>query len=1322
MEQVPYNKLLSISDVQGVLDPSRLAELRRTGLLDTAAEEAFDRLTRLASRILRVPVALVSLVDEQRQFFKSQVGLPEPWASQRQTPLSHSFCQHVVNLREPLIVADAREHPLVRDNLALRDLGVVAYAGMPLTTSDGHTLGAFCAIDSQPRVWTPEEIEILKDLTASAVTEIRLKLTAQEAQAQAQTADHERKQKTALLDATVEGIFGLDMEGRCTFLNRAAARMLGHSPEEVRGRSFHRLVHHSRPDGSPYPDEECPILNACRRGEVGRGDDELLWRRDGSSFPVEFSVSPVVEEGQLKGSVVTIADITQSKKAFRRLAIQHAVSDVLARAAHFREAALQLLSALGESLRWQFGAVWEVDKTTNVLRCGATWKAQELSSSRFQEATRGQTFAKGEGFPGMVWATGEPLWSSDVLRASNFTRAAEARADRLRGAVFFAIRSGSEVLGVVEFFSYWLPAVDSDLLRTVKTAGYQIGQFIQREWAQEELRSSEALKSAIANTAMDCVVVMDHRGRVLEWNPSAEKTFGYCRDEVLGRPMAELIIPPSLREAHSQGLRHYLATSKGRIVGRRIEIIGMRADGSEFPVELSISAVTRERLPIFTGYIRDITERKRAEARQQEQVRLATLIADVGTAVTQSEHLASMLQKCSELLVHHLSGAFARIWTFNADENMLELTASAGMYTHLDGAHSRIPLGKFKIGLIAQDRTPHLTNSVIGDPRVPNQDWAKREGIVSFAGYPLVVGEELMGVMGMFARQPLSEVTLQAMASVGNGIALGIQRIRTQEELRRSMEAAEEANQTKSQFLANMSHELRTPLNAVILYSELLMEEAEDIGVQGFLPDLEKIRNAGKHLLSLINHVLDLSKIEAGKMDVFVEEIDISAMISEVFSTVRPLVDRGSNQLEVRCSEDLGTMRSDLTKVRQILFNLLSNAAKFTEEGTISLEARRDTSGDVDLIVLQVRDNGLGMTEEQLSKLFQAFTQADASTTRKYGGTGLGLAITKRLCEMLGGDVEVESRAGEGSAFTVRLPVRLKAESSESAREPRPLTVVEGVGKGLVLVIDDDPAVLDMMSRLLDKEGYRAVTASSGEEGLRLAKELHPDVITLDVIMSRTNGWDTLSAIKADPELSVVPVIMLTMSDNRSLGYMLGAAEYLTKPIDRVRLYALLEKYRPRRSGCRVLVVEDDEGTQRMLKNAFQDQGWSVVEAENGQVALDRVAESPPNLILLDLLMPEIDGFQFLAELRARKSWRRIPVVVITAKDLTSEDRARLDGNVRRVFQKKGYTCEGLIKELRTLVQGCDFQPPHQAAQNTLSRSPQDSTSGQAQKVERKDV
>jgi CheY-like chemotaxis protein len=332
--------------------------------------------------------------------------------------------------------------------------------------------------------------------------------------------------------------------------------------------------------------------------------------------------------------------------------------------------------------------------------------------------------------------------------------------------------------------------------------------------------------------------------------------------------------------------------------------------------------------------------------------------------------------------------------------------------------------------------------------------------------------------------------------------------------------------------------------------------------------------------------------------------------------------------------------------------------------------------------VFSVSDTGIGMTPEQLARLFEAFTQADAATTRRYGGTGLGLALSRRLCRMMGGDVTVESEPGHGSTFTIRLPAAV-AESAEPASTPAPPADRVQAAAGTVLVIDDEAAVRDLMQRFLTKEGFRVVTAAGGEEGLRRARELRPDAITLDVMMPGMDGWAVLSALKADPHVADIPVIVLTIVDDRNLGYALGASEYLTKPIDRERLVAVLTKYR---RDLPVLVVDDDPEIRQLLRRMLEPAGYTVEEAANGRMALERLAASPPGVILLDLMMPEMDGFELVAELRRHETWRAIPVVVITAKDLTRADQERLNGYVHAILQKGAYSRDELLAEVRELV------------------------------------
>ncbi len=493
-----------------------------------------------------------------------------------------------------------------------------------------------------------------------------------------------------------------------------------------------------------------------------------------------------------------------------------------------------------------------------------------------------------------------------------------------------------------------------------------------------------------------------------------------------------------------------------------------------------------------------------------------------------------------------------------------------------------------------------------------------------------------------------------------------------------AMESAEAANRAKSSFLANMSHELRTPLSAVIGYSEMMEEEVEDLGEEGLLKDIGKIKSNARHLLSLINDVLDLSKIEAGRMDTYAEEIDVAELVAEVKGTVGGLVARKDNRFVIDLGRGLGTMRTDVVKLRQCLFNLISNAAKFTEAGHITLGVRR--SGDA--LEFSVADTGIGMTQEQLGRLFERFAQADETTTRKFGGTGLGLALTRAFARLLGGDVSVESTPGAGTTFTLRLPAAIPSADVEAEPETEVAPPTSGADRQTVLVIDDDPAQRELMSRFLERQGFSVRTAADGATGLALAHEIRPRAITLDVMMPQMDGWSVLGALKADADVAAIPVVMISFVNDAGLEAALGAADHVDKPVAWDRLKDVMDHLRG--ADGEVLVVDDDADVRGRLRATFERQGWTVTEAENGRVALDKVRHGPPRAVLLDLTMPVMDGFSFLHALRATPGCADLPVIVFSARDLSADDRARLAG--ADVLMSKTDDLKAVAGELKALV------------------------------------
>jgi len=516
---------------------------------------------------------------------------------------------------------------------------------------------------------------------------------------------------------------------------------------------------------------------------------------------------------------------------------------------------------------------------------------------------------------------------------------------------------------------------------------------------------------------------------------------------------------------------------------------------------------------------------------------------------------------------------------------------------------------------------------------------------------------------------------------------------------------AESANKAKSQFLANMSHELRTPLNAIIGYSEMLKEEVVDNSHPNLNSDLSKIYTAGKNLLALINDVLDLSKIEAGKMQLFLEDVKVHLLVEEVISIVKPLANKNNNQIELDYDDGIGTIRVDIMKLRQSLLNLLSNAVKFTTGGKVVLQVYRDLVDNEEWIRFVVRDSGIGVSETQMESLFNAFSQADMSTTRRYGGTGLGLTISQKFCRLMGGEITVESQLGKGSVFTISLPVHIKepidvkiekdaeelsVDSSKVGRVHKPdrreIRHERRSRSSTVLIVDDDPMACELQQRHLSRQSYDVVCAKSGEEGIRKINELVPDVILLDVMLADMSGWQVLTYVKSQSQLVHIPVIMLTMINEKSTAYSLGATAYLTKPIDREELTSTVNRCVRKAGQETILVIDDDADARKLARLVLENEGYTVVEAENGYLGLMRVAERIPSIILLDLLMPNMNGHEFLNELELNELWQDVPIIALTAMELDENERASLEKRVSMVIQKGAYSIDHVLSAVREIL------------------------------------
>ena len=503
-------------------------------------------------------------------------------------------------------------------------------------------------------------------------------------------------------------------------------------------------------------------------------------------------------------------------------------------------------------------------------------------------------------------------------------------------------------------------------------------------------------------------------------------------------------------------------------------------------------------------------------------------------------------------------------------------------------------------------------------------------------------------------------------------------------QLREMNDQLRAASIVKSQFLANMSHELRTPLSAIIGFSDILLDGVDGPLSQEQVDDITQIQNSGRSLLGLINDILDLSKIEAGKMTVEIGPVRLEDLVQNVVRGLSPLAESKDLLLEIAIDADATLVLADEVRLRQVLTNLVSNAIKFTRRGLVSIRARRAEAA----VEIVVEDQGIGIPKEAHALIFEEFRQADGSTTRQHGGSGLGLAISRRLIELMGGSIGVASEVGVGSRFWVLIPTAPAAAAEEpSAGVPPQLTVAtSSQTRNLILVVDDEKSLRDVIVRRLDEAGFATAEASNAVEAIRLGRELHPAAMTLDVMMPGKSGWSVLTSFRTDPSLSDIPILVVSIVEGREIALELGAFDYLSKPVDRAELLDSLARALPSLDGADIICVDDDPASVETVRKTLVAAGSTVRMTSSGEAALAEVDRAIPDAVFVDLMMPGMNGFELVARLRSRELLHSVPIIVLTAKDLSEEDRATLKHSVDRIVSKSELRASDLLATVRQAV------------------------------------
>jgi PAS domain S-box-containing protein len=1039
------------------------------------------------------------------------------------------------------------------------------------------------------------------------------------------------------------------------------------------------------------------------------------------------------ENGTGDGVVITFSDITARKLLETRLVVERAISRVLSDAESMRDVAWDLLQAISVGLTASYCALWMVRRGDDKLSCfGSVRHEAAGETSGLDQLTRDARFGVGEDLPGRVWAARKPVWITDIAQEQGFSRAQAAMDCGLVSGMAFPIVDGTRFRGVIELFTTRRQPPQRELLDMMAAVGLEIGEFVHRTHVDERLRAEEVRKLAILESSLDAIVTMDHQGRIVDFNPAAVKTLGYAPQDVVGRPLAEVLMPERFRQQHRESLRHFLETGEGNIVGQRMELTALCADGREIPVEVAINAVTGDDgRPFFIGFLRDITEHKQEKERQKKRQRIERFLGKAGAELSASLDHDEVLSRVTQLCVPGL--ADWAVLDLLDDDQSVQRAAVAHADPELETLANQVkayppnrstPQHPSARALFASEALliPIVSESQLlsAAQNAAHQQVLRAVNPTSFIAVPLIARGTTFGVLSLVranATRKYGPDDLAVVEELARRAAIAIDNARLYEQ-------AERANRAKSDFLANMSHEIRTPMTAVLGYAEVLAARVQDSICR---EKIEIIKRNGNFLLEIINDILDLSKIEAGRIEPEFEQFELAELIGDVLSLMQ-LRARDSH-LELKLDYQTSvpeTVISDPIRLRQILINLVGNAIKFTEEGKVTLAVRyNDQQGQLEFDVV---DTGIGISPELQQELFKPFSQSDTSRSRKYGGTGLGLAISLRLAEMLGGSIRVQSRPGKGSTFTLNIdagPVadtpRFVVPSPRAAADQKRHLPTRQLDCR-VLVVDDRKDIRLLAEHFVTQAGGVVVTACDGIEAIAAVNEAQKvetpfDLVLMDMQMPNLDGRETTALLRsAGFRQPIIAITADAMQGDREKTLMAGCDEYLSKPIDRTELIQLIARYtrdlsldeieqrrrstlqactddadrwlakpadpqKPQRNDpphpavedeCRrrILVVDDWPDTSTVMAEFLEMSGYSALTADTGAAAIDAYLNWQPDAVLMDLGLPDMDGCEALREMSRHALPDDTLFIAISGRESRADKQRAFDAGFQEYIVK----------------------------------------------------